>query len=287
MWRFRDVGVRRSWARLIARFAAPVELARACVTRTVEVEAPDRAVALAALTFTALIPLGVVVGSFSPATSSHGLVASLVRRFKLDGQTKALLEGLFSPPADVRSTVSVLGVLLVTVSALSFTRGLQRVYERSWRLRPLGVRGTPAGLKWLVCLIVFVGAIAELRHALVQAAGPVLSLVVALVFAVAIWIVTPHTLLSRRIRWRALLPTALVTGVATTAIGEASVLYMPNAIATSAARYGEIGVTFALVSWLVAVGFALVISAAVGAVLAERMALTDSARAEPGGTGGG
>ncbi|MGO9955624.1 MAG: YhjD/YihY/BrkB family envelope integrity protein [Solirubrobacteraceae bacterium] len=256
-----DLGSRRS-----------LELVRACVGRVVEVEAADRAVALASLTFTALIPLGVVVGSLSPATRDRGIVTSLVRRFKLDGQTRALLEGLFAPPADVRSTVSVIGSALVIVSALSFTRGLQRVYERSWRLPARGVRGTPAGVAWLLGLIAFFAVVSELRDGLIDGAGPALSIVLAFASAVAIWLATPYVLLARRIGWHALLPTALLTGAVTTAIGTASTVYMPGAIATSAARYGEIGVTFALVSWLVSVGFGLVICAGVGAVIAERLA---------------
>jgi hypothetical protein len=42
---------------------------------------------------------------------------------------------------------------------------------------------------------------------------------------------------------------------------------MPAAIGRSAVHYGPIGIAIALVSWLVGVGFALTVSAAVGAVL--------------------
>jgi membrane protein len=67
-------------------------------------------------------------------------------------------------------------------------------------------------------------------------------------------------------------PTALITAVGMSALGTASIVYMPRAIADSADRYGMIGIAIALVSWLVGVGFVLVISAAVGAVLGERRA---------------
>src|SRR4051794_24133800 len=97
-----------------------IRLGRDCLARTVEIQLVERAVTLASLTFTALIPLGVVVGSISPATTGNAIVLALVRRFRLDGQTRDLVEGVFSPPEDVRSAVSVVGILLVIVAGLSF-----------------------------------------------------------------------------------------------------------------------------------------------------------------------
>jgi membrane protein len=248
---------------------------RACAARMVEIEVVERAVALASLAFTALIPLGIVVGSLATTADTNALVRSLVRRFKLTGESRHLVEQVFSPPADVRNTVSVIGAVLLVVSALSFTRALQRVYERAFELQAfelqrLGVRGTPAGALWLPAVAVFVIAVTELRNDLVEAAGPVLSLIVALPFSLAIWWGTPWLLLSRRLPWQTLLPTALVTAAAATAVGAASILYMPTAIGDAARRYGEIGVAIALVSWLVAVGFAVVVCAAVGSVIVQR-----------------
>lgn len=268
------------------RLRAALELGRACLARVVEIEFVERSVALSSMAFTALIPMGVVVGSLSPATDGNGVASMIVRSFELDGQTRALVEGLFAPPDEVRSTVSVVGLVLVTVSALAFTRGLQRVYERSWRLPRLGVRGTPAGLAWLAAVALFVGVFAELRMTLIDAAGPVLATGVALSFSTVIWLVTPYTLLSRRVGWRPLLPTTILSALSMSTLGIGSTIYMPEAIANSAARYGEIGVTISLVSWLVAVGFVVVCCAAVGAVLAEQLGLTIRREAPPSAPSG-
>jgi membrane protein len=257
-----------------------IGLVRACLARMVEIEVVERAVALASLAFTALIPLGIVIGSLAPTADTNALVRSLVRRFKLTGEPRHLVEQVFSPPADVRSAVSVIGAALLVVSALSFTRALQRVYERAFELPRLGVRGTPAGALWLLALAVFVIAVAELRNDLVDVAGPILSSVVAFAFSLAIWWGTPWLLLSRRVLWRTLLPIALVTAAVTTAVGAGSILYMPTAIGDAARRYGEIGVAIALVSWLVVVGFAVVVCAAVGSVTAQRRSEGAKDRAE-------
>jgi membrane protein len=254
-----------------------VDIVRLCLARAVEIELVDRAVALASLAFTALIPLGVVTGSVLPSVGSRDLADSFIHRFRLSGDTAELVRSLFAPPEDVRSAVSFIGLFLLVVSALSFTRAMQRVYERSWQLRSRGVRGTPAGLAWLAGVVVFLAFFAGIRAELVNATGDLVGVVVALAFSFAIWVLTPYTLLGRRVHWRALLPTSCLTAVAMTALNTGAIVYMPNAIHDSAARYGQIGVAIALVSFLVAVGFVLVTCAAVGAVLAERFELADAA----------
>jgi membrane protein len=165
--------------------------------------------------------------------------------------------------------LSVVGVLLIIGSALSFTRAMQRVYERAWRLPSLGVRATPAGLAWLGFWIVFGAVFAGVRAAIVDTSRPVISVVAALTFAGVVWLASPWILLSRRIEWRRLVPTALLTATAMTVLSAGSLVYMPRSIAESAESYGTIGVAISLVSWLVAAGFVLVVCAAIGAVIGD------------------
>ena len=244
-------------------------LARAALERIVEVEIVDRAIALAALAFTALVPLAVVFSSVAPGADPDDLADGIVRRFRLDPDTATIVSSAFTPPDDVAGAFSIGGALLVIASALSFTRALQRVYERAWRLPQLGVRATPAGLQWLVGVGLLAWGIIALREAVEGAAGPAISIAVVLVTAAAIWLITPWILLSRRVAWRALVATSLLTATTMTTLSAASVIYMPRSIADSAERYGPVGVSIALVSWLVAAGFVLVGCAAVGAVLGE------------------
>jgi membrane protein len=258
--------------RLLAhpRVGAVTAFVRRCLQRLVQLEFVDRSVALASLTFTALIPLGVVVGSAVPGIHREDFADSIVERFDLDERTAKLVEQAFSPPAGVQASLSVLGVLLLIVSALSFTRALQRVYETAWRLPRLGVRATPSGLVWLAGVIAFLSIFGGLRSAVVDLSRPVASVIVALACAGAVWMFTPWMLLSRRVAWRALVPTAALTAVGMTCLSIAGIVYMPRSISSSAASYGTIGVAIAMVSWFVAAGFVLVGCAAVGAVLGDR-----------------
>jgi membrane protein len=244
-----------------------LDFGRRAVARIIEVEVVDRGIALAALSFTALVPLAVVFASLAPGVDPDALSDAIVRRFRLDAQTADIVQSAFSPPHDVRGTVSVGGALLVVGSALSFTRALQRAYERAWRLPQLGVRATPAGVMWLLAVVVLAFGFGALRALVVDASRPVVSVIAGLAFSAALWLFTPWVLLSRRVAWRALLPTALLTAVAMTVLSGASMIYMPRSIEESAERYGPVGVSIALISWLVGAGFVLVGCAAVGEVL--------------------
>lgn len=260
--------------RLRAWWHACFNFGRDCVRRAIEVEFVDRSIALAALTFTALIPLGVVVGSFAPGFEGRTLAEKLIDRFDLDQSSAELVEGLFAPANSIESGYSIVGLILVVVSGLAFSRALQRIYERCWGLRPLGVRATPAGLKWLAAVALYFGVFASLRSELDDALGPITAALLAIVTGTLVWLLTPTILLSKRVGWRELVPTAVVTATAMTILSAASTIYMPESIAKSAASYGQVGVSIAILSWLVTAGFTLVLSAVVGAVVAERLGFT-------------
>ena len=252
-------------ARRYERLARAIALIRACLDRLVEIQFVDRSIALGSLGFTALVPLLVIASAFLPG--ADGLADELVERFHLHGSTAELVREVFAQPDAVRQSISWLGIALLVGAALSFTRGLQRVYERAWRLDARGLAGTKSGLIWIAGIVVWSTAFASARDALLDLTGPVASLIILLTGDAILWLWSPWILLARRIHWHQLVPTALLTAVAMTGISIGSVIYMPEAIGRSATHYGPIGIAIALVSWLVGIGFALTVCAGVGAVL--------------------
>lgn len=258
-------------ARRHAHLARAIALTRACLDRLVEIQFVDRSIALGSLGFTALVPLLVIASAFLPGTD--GLANELISRFHLHGSTAQLVREVFAQPDAVRQSISWLGVALLVGAALSFTRGLQRVYERAWRLDARGLAGTRAGLIWIGCIVVWSTLFSAAREWLLGLTGPVASLIVLLTGDAVLWLWSPWILLARRVDWRRLVPTALLTAVAMTAISVGSVIYMPEAIGRSATHYGPIGIAIALVSWLVGVGFALTVCAGIGAVLGGEVKL--------------
>jgi membrane protein len=246
--------------------ATPLQLGRDWAVRFVELQGFDRAVALAGQAFTALIPLLIVYTALVSRATGRDFADELIRIFGLSGSAATDLRHAFAPAGEVQSEVSAFGVLLLIVSALSFARALQRLYQLAWDQSSLGLKAAKWGLIWLVLVI----AVVTFRPLIVSGTGDLVRLSISLGIAGVAWLLTPFVLLARRVAWRRLVPTALLTGVGMTGLAVCSAVWMPRTVATSAEQFGVIGVAFAMLSWLVGAGMVLVLAAAGGAVIEER-----------------
>ena len=237
---------------------------RRSLERFVELQGMDRSMALAGQAFAALMPLLIVVGAATPA-GGDDLADSLIDRFDLTGEAADALSAAVATPADVYDSVNVLGVLLLVISALSFTRALQRLYLQAWQLPPLGMKGNKWGLAWLAAFSVFW----SVQPGVVEIFDGAIAVAVTIATSSALWLFTPWILVGKSVGWRLLLPQALLTSFGLTALAVASAVYLPRAVASAAAQFGFIGVAFALLSWLFLVAFVLVAAAALGATMAQ------------------
>jgi membrane protein len=217
----------------------------------------DRSLALGAQAFGALIPLMIVLQAAEPGDAS--VADDLIERFHLDGAAADTVRAAFTPPV-AETTITAIGVLLLIVSALSFTRRLQRLYEESWSLSARGLRGTGWGLAWIGAFALY-GILHPLLDGILHGFSGLLT---SLAGALLIGLITPYLLLGRRIAVRRLVPQAVLTAIGATALGIWTVIYMPAALGSSAASYGAIGVAFALLTWLWGLGIVLVCAAVYG-----------------------
>jgi membrane protein len=242
------------------------DVVRSFVRRILEMEGVDRAIVLAAQAFTALFPLLIVYGSLVSDSGGAETARRLSDRFNLDESSTETVNSLFDAGhGDVQ--FRVLGALLVFLSALSFTRAAQRLYERAWGLPRVGLAGTGWGVAWLAALLCWLSVQPLLGGEL---DGP-LSVVASLASGCLVWLATPYLLLGRRIGWGSLVPGAVLTAVAMTVVGLGSAIAMPRVLSQGAEEFGTIGVAFALVSWLTVLAFTLMATAAAGAVVAEEI----------------
>lgn len=249
-------------------FRGVIDFGRDWLRRFVQVQGFDRAMAISAYAYTALFPLLIVYASLLPRADSEDFSDVLIKEFELRGATASSVKQAFAPAGEVQSGVTLLGVGLLLISALSFSRGLQRLYELSYRLPALGMRNTPRGVLWLVFLVVLAGA----RPIVTSPFGGELKVVVTLIISVGGWIITPYLLLGKRVAWRPLLPGALLTALGMAGVGIWSVVWMPHTLAASAQQFGVIGVGFALMSWLFAVAVVVVVATTGGAMITARLA---------------
>ena len=130
-----------------------VARARRIVERLLAIEIVDKSLVVGAQAFSALIPLLIVLASLSSHDGSS-FADAMIERFALSGDSADAVHAAFAAPAS-GSTVTILGILLVVFSALSFSRTLQRVFELTWGLPRRGMRGTLAGLRWLGLVVIY------------------------------------------------------------------------------------------------------------------------------------
>jgi membrane protein len=242
-----------------------------CAQRFAAIEGIDRAIALASSAFTALIPLSVLVGAVLPWVGREDTADDLVERLELSGAGAEAVRKAFEPAGGTETSIGIAGAVLLVITVLAFTRAIQRLVERTWELPPLSVRNTRGGLLWIVGLIVF-GTIGGVIATVFG--GPVLGLAglaIALVEGVVFLIWSGWILSAKRVPWRRLVPFAVAAAVALGVYGSVSDLWLPDLFDSYTQRYGVIGATFALISWLFGAMVVLVVASAVGREISDEL----------------
>jgi membrane protein len=252
-------------ARWTSPTLAPVPLVREILRRFVAVQAVDRGVAIGAHAFTAIVPMLMVYSVVRPNRDAGTFADRVIDRFDLDSPSADAIREALTPSTLSGSSVSFIGVVLLVIAALSFTRAVQRLNESAFGLAPRGFAGTGSGLLWLALFLVPT----TIRPIVTDLDGHAERIVLALALSVAFWTATPTVLTGRRISATTALPAGLIAALAMTALSTASAIWLPHSVTTSAEQYGVIGVAFAFVSWLVGAGLTLAASTVSGAVIAE------------------
>jgi membrane protein len=238
--------------------------------RLLEMEFVDRSVALAAKAFVAFLPALVVVAAYLPGQPRRSLASALQHRLGLSGTSLEVVQATLTTGAQTRSATSVIGLLLTLFYATTFTTALQRLYLRAWRRPPMRDRRRPlTGLAWVVGVIVLMSLLGGLRRVLHGWALTGVLTALAAAGSLALWWWTHYVMLQSQVRWRVLLPGAILTTVGSNLYGIGAAVWLPRNIIASQQQFGFFGVAMALVSWFVGLAFVLVGAAALGVVLAE------------------
>jgi uncharacterized BrkB/YihY/UPF0761 family membrane protein len=227
----------------------------------------DRATALAAQAFTALIPLVLLASRLSPARQRGPVSDVFIRKFRLEGSAADAVRELFAHPSD--ASTSIFSVVLLVFSGVSLTRRMQRMYQDAWQLPPRrGVKGSLNAALALTVLLVELGLLILMRT-LVGAlpAGWVLSGTISVLGSLLLWMAIPWLLLDRRVSWRRLVPTGVLTATCAGVYALVTPVYMPRLMSTYSLRYGLFGVTLALIGWLLCVAFIFVATTILAAEL--------------------
>jgi uncharacterized BrkB/YihY/UPF0761 family membrane protein len=234
------------------------------VSRFQKVAGFDRAIALASGALTATIPLAIVGSAVSSHLGGRSTSERIIDRYGLTGGGAEAVRDIFAPPAGTSSALGVVGVLFLLVAALSFSRGMQRMFEQTWELAPLSVRNSVNGLLWIAALTAYLG-VSGLLHALLGRTRLELSAaLLGLPLSAAFLIWSGWVLSAKRIAWRDLVPFGVLGSVLLALYSVGATVYMPHTFSTYATRYGVIGAVFAMISALFCIMVVVVGSAAAG-----------------------
>ncbi|MFF9869956.1 YhjD/YihY/BrkB family envelope integrity protein [Streptomyces sp. NPDC013953] len=222
----------------------------------------NHALQLAALALLCFFPMLIVL----TAATGRDTAAVVIRWLGVNQEAADAVASLFVPGPG-SDTVTVVSGALMALGAVAVAGTLQSWYQLLFDVPRHGWRDVAVQVVWLVFLIVF-GAV---QTALGRVTGglPLRSLT-GFLWAAAFWWGTIWVLLSGVVRWRALLPPALITSVCWLGLGLFSARYFSASIVANEQRYGPVGVVMIIISWLVAVGVVIHLGAVVGRMLTDR-----------------
>ncbi len=234
------------------------------VNRFQKVAGFDRAVALASSALTALIPLTILLGALLPHIGGKDTADHLIERYDLTGGGADAVKEIFQPPSGTSTSIGLLGALLLIVAVLSFTRGVQRLFEQTWELPPLSVRNSLNGLRWILLLALYT-TLTSVIHAVIGTGRLELAATLVIMpFSAAFLVLSGWLLSAQRIAWRGLVPFAVIGSILLAIYSVGATVYIPHLFSSYATRYGVIGAVFAMISSLFCTMVVIVGSAAAG-----------------------
>src|SRR5215472_14383242 len=227
----------------------------------------NRGMVFAATLLMCLFPFLIVVSALAGRPAAQ----SLTRYTGLNGQAAADIGHLFASPAATASAVAgTASMVFFVFGGIAAAAALQEIYEQAFDLPHRRIKDLPHRLAWLAVLIgasLLTGwAGPRLRHA----GGPALLAVAGLVWSTGFWWVTMRILLAGRISWRKLFPAACATGVLYLVMEAVFSLFFSAMVISNDNKYGPIGIIFALLSYLIAIGVVVILGVVAGLVWQER-----------------
>jgi membrane protein len=204
------------------------------------------------------------------ALAGRSAASELARRLGLDKQAAADVGGLFTSSAATSSDITGLAWVFFILGGIAAATAVQGLYERAFELEGRGARDMLRRLIWLAVLVGGAALAGWAGPGLRGAGGPVLLAVIGLVALTGFWWFTIWFLLAGRISWRHLFPAAVATAVFWLGMEAVFSVIFSGMVTSYDKKYGPIGVVFALMSWLIAIGVVIILGAAAGIVWDER-----------------
>ena len=223
------------------------------------------------LTLFPLVLVGIAVIGFL-SVGSDDLPERIVENLGLTGRAAETITDAVGTAERSRRLASVVGIVGLLWTGLGLAGAVAYAYNTVWQVQARGLKDRLVGLTWLAGMGVLLAATFAASSAIQWIGAGISVLVVAVGVALntALFLWTSWVLPHRRVPLRALLPAALVGGVALEVLKVVGTILVPRLVANSSALYGTIGVVFALLAWLLVFGRLVVYVAVIEVVGWER-----------------
>ncbi|MEU7015742.1 YhjD/YihY/BrkB family envelope integrity protein [Streptomyces sp. NPDC046385] len=264
--------------------ASPVGLAW---NRGREMELMHRAMGFAALSLLTLVPLLIVVAAADLA-SGQGFARWLIQGLGVSQVSQEEVERLFGQPGQALQRTTAFGLAALAAFGVTFGSAVQTGYERVWDLPTARWHTMWRHVVWLAVLVA--ALLLFVANPAPEDSPPGVTVLVAVGDLVGTFLFfwwSQRFLLCGRIRWRALLPGAVLTALGLLGLRIFSQFVFSPLIASNAVTYGQFGTVLVLQSWLVGVGFVVYGGALAGRLVHEHLVPRRLRRAARGTVGPG
>lgn len=220
----------------------------------------------AAVLLLCFVPFLLVLQSLA----GRGYAAGFIRRFGLTGRAAYAVRQAFTSPTATSAAVNDLSWVFLIVGGIAAAAAIQELYERVFEAEGRGFSNMPQRVGWLAAAIGATFVEAWAYPGLSSVGGPVLVAIVSAIGATAFWWFSMWLLLAGRLAWRQLFPSALATGICWLGMALIFRLTISSSITSDYRKYGSIGVVFAIMSLLIAIGVVIMLGALAGVAWRER-----------------
>lgn len=221
---------------------------------------------LAAVLLLCFLPFLLVLESVSGRSDAAGFI----RRFGLTGEAAHAVRQALTTPAAPSTAFTGLSWVFFVLFAIAAAGAIQDLYGSVFDVKGRRFRDMPRLVFWLAAALGVSFAGAWTQPWLDRVGGPGLVAIAAFPAATAFWWFSMWLLLDGRLRWRELFPSALATGICWLGMVIVFRLTLSSTIVSSYRKYGSIGVVFAIMPLLVAIGVVIILGALLGVAWRER-----------------
>jgi len=238
----------------------------ALVRRLQAADIINRGMQFSAVLLLCFVPFMLVVESLVGRTQAAGFIS----RFGLTDEAAHVVRQTLTSPSATSAAIDGLSWVFFIVGGIAAAAAIQELYERVFEVEGRGFRNMPQQVAWLAVAVgaSFLEALA--RPWLYGVGGPGLVSLYALVGGTAFWWLSMWLLLAGKLKWRELFPSALATGLCFLGMEIVFRLTLSTTIVSDYKLYGSIGVVFAIMTLLIAIGVVVMLGALLGVFWRER-----------------